>query len=260
MAKKSKKPRKSKSAEVSPSATKARLLEQLVADLYKLDDVTVETNVFMPVPDNPKRKREIDVLVTGHFAGLAMRLPIECKNYKRRIQAPDIDAFVGKLHDLRLPLQGVYVSTIGFSSGALGCAEKANVKTLLLSGLVGGRLASAVIDAVQSVVYLRPQISQISVQNDVKVVKNWGYLHTFFDTGGTIVGSTPDIVWTDWVKGPDTRDVRNLQLRPHHPRGLVPTVGRRDLRPAEDHHRRRGRCARGRPSRYGYAARAPRRP
>lgn len=201
MAKKSKKPRKSKSAEVSPSATKARLLEQLVADLYKLDDVTVETNVFVRVPENPERKREIDVLVTGHFAGLAMRIPIECKNYKRRIQAPDIDAFVGKLNDLRLPLQGVYVSTIGFSSGALECAEKANIKTLLLSGLVGGRLASAVIDAVQSIVYLLPQLSQISVQNDVEVVKDWGYLHTFFDPAGTIVGSTPDIVWTDWVTG-----------------------------------------------------------
>lgn len=189
------------SPEVGPSTKKGRLLERLVADLYRVPDVLVETNVRLPVPGSTGRAREIDVLVSGRLAGYPIRLPIECKNYRRRIGAPDIDAFVGKLNDLQLPCQGIYVSTIGFSKGALDRASKANIRTLLLSGLVDGRLASAVVDVARSLVYLLVEISKISVVNDLPHVKEYGALHVFYDAHGVQVGCTSDLVWSDWTSG-----------------------------------------------------------
>lgn len=189
------------SPEVSPSTKKGRLLERLVADLYRVPDVQVETNVRLPVPGTSGRSREIDVLVSGRLAGHPIRLPIECKNYRRRIGAPDIDAFVGKLTDLQLPCQGIYVSTIGFSKGALDRASKANIRPLLLSGLVDGRLASAVVDVARSVVYLLLEVTKISVVNDIPSVREYGALHVFYDAHGIQVGCTSDLVWSDWTTG-----------------------------------------------------------
>lgn len=180
------------------AAKKGRLLESLVAELYTLPGVSVEKNVRMPVPDSSDRVREIDVLVSGSLAGFPIRLPIECKNYGRIIDAPDIDQFVGKLNDLRLPSQGIYVSANGFSSGAIERAGKSNIKLLQFSGLADGRLVSAVDEAIKSIVYLLATISKISVTNRLPEMKEYEWAHVFFDPDGSIAGTTADLVWADW--------------------------------------------------------------
>lgn len=209
--------RKSKPPGTSPAPTtkKGRVLERLVADLYTLPDVTVETNVRLPVPDAPGRVREIDVLVSGSLAGHVIRIPIECKNYRRRIGVEEIDAFAGKLADLRLPGPGVYVSTIGFTKGALDRATKANVHPLVLSGLSPGRLASAVVDVIKSTVYLLLRITKISVQNSLPDVKEVGALHVFYDGTDQIAGCTTDLVWLDWLHGriPDSLGTHKYDVK-----------------------------------------------
>lgn len=185
----------------SPSTKKGRLLEKLVADLYDVPGVTVEKNVRLAVPSEAARFREIDVLVTGVLAGHQIRIPIECKNYRRRIGVQEIDAFVAKMADLNVPGPGVYVSTIGFSKGALARAAKANIRPLLLSGLVQGRLASAVVDVIRSVVYLLLRITQISIVNEIAHVQDTAALHVYYDRDGLVAGFTGDLVWVGWING-----------------------------------------------------------
>jgi len=63
------------------------------------------------------KKREIDVLLTRDVAGYLVRLAIECKNEGKPIGAKEIDAFIGKLQYVGIPVQhGIFVSASGYTA------------------------------------------------------------------------------------------------------------------------------------------------
>src|SRR6266487_2000361 len=135
----------------SESAIKGRLVEMIVASMHEEAGIKIEQNVRLPSIRNPKRKREIDVLLSGTISGYPIRIAIECKNYKSVIGAPKIDAFVGKLEQIGIPSQhGVFVAAGGFTADAIDRAKEAGIKTLILTGLTKDRLAVEIFSAVQA--------------------------------------------------------------------------------------------------------------
>ncbi len=155
------------------SAIKGKLVEMIVTGMHDAPDVTVEQNVRVPALRNPKRKREIDVLVSGSFAGYPLRLAIECKNYQSIIDIPKIDAYIGKLQDIGIPTQhGIYVTARGFTTGALDRAKEVGITPLVLTGLTADRLSAEIQEAIQSVIYLLPEITQLSITNNIEETNN----------------------------------------------------------------------------------------
>jgi hypothetical protein len=181
---------------------KGRLVELIVASLHEEPGVKVERNVRLPSILNSKRKREIDILLTGTFSGYPIRIAIECKNYKSIIDAPKIDAFVGKLQQIGIPSQhGVFVSAHGFTSGAIDRAKEAGIIPLILTGLTSDRLAAELFSAVQSIIYLFPEIIQIRVRSELKEIPSISLLWFLYDENKKLRGSIPDIVWKMWIEG-----------------------------------------------------------
>ncbi len=135
MSKRSAKKSTSEKKSQHPSATKGKLVEEIVQKMHDSPNVKVERRVFLDSVGG-SGKREIDILLTSSVAGYPVRLAIECKNEKTPIGSPKIDAFVGKLQDVGIPSQlGIYVSASGYTGGAIERARKAGIKTLVLTGL-----------------------------------------------------------------------------------------------------------------------------
>src|SRR3712207_2531643 len=108
-----------------PSAAKGRLVEEIVEKMHGSPNVSVQRRVFLEPVGGGGRKREIDVLLTSSVAGYPVRVAIECKNEAKKIGSPEIDAFVGKLQHVGIPPQlGIYVSTSGYTGGAIERARK----------------------------------------------------------------------------------------------------------------------------------------
>jgi len=73
-----------------------------------------------------------------------------------------LDAFVGKLDDIGVPRQsGIYVSTMGYTSGAIERAEDAGIRALTLHGLSVDRLTSEIIEVILSTVFLLAEIGSV---------------------------------------------------------------------------------------------------
>lgn len=106
------------------------VLEDFVALLHDLPGVSVKTRVKIEVP-NEDRKREVDVLVAPQLVGDPVPIVIECKNHKGAVGVGLIDEFIGKLRDIAVPPErGIFVSSMGFSSGAVKRAAKEGIQLL----------------------------------------------------------------------------------------------------------------------------------
>lgn len=187
--------------EVLSTKEKGKIVEKIVASMHELSGVKVMLNVFVPTLGNARRKREIDVLLISVIAGYPIKIAIECKNEKKAIGAPKIDAFVGKLLDIGIPVQhGIYVSASGYTSGAIDRAKKVGLRTLLLTG-IDESLADSVVNAIQSIVYLLLKVTKIQVRNNVANTPNSLQMLVFYDENGKICGSISDLIWQKWLNG-----------------------------------------------------------
>ncbi len=90
--------------------------EELVAELHKTGDVTVERNVVLTGQSGAPR--QIDVVLRHKSAFYEHLILVECKYWKRRVRREQVDAFVTAVRDLRAA-RGVIVSTKGFQQGAV---------------------------------------------------------------------------------------------------------------------------------------------
>lgn len=181
---------------------KGKLVEQIVADMHDVPGVKVACNVFLPPKGGSGRKREIDVLITGELAGYPVRIAIECKNERKPVGAPKMDGFIGKLDYVGIPPQhGIYVSAIGFTCGALERAKHDGVKTLILKGLAEDRLTASVGEAFQSIVYLLPEVVNMSIINNVPQSADPQEILLFYNEQGEICGTVPDLIWQKWLNG-----------------------------------------------------------
>ncbi len=107
------------------TTAKGRLFETIVAGMYNEPDVKMEQNVYLDARcrgNKKRKKREIDILITGCIAGQPVRIAIECKNWSKKVGSPDIDGFIGKLSDVGIPI-GIYVSASGYTPDAIEYAK-----------------------------------------------------------------------------------------------------------------------------------------
>jgi hypothetical protein len=230
MAKKTR-PAKATKIRKSTSTLKGRIVEQIVADLHVEPGVHVRKNVRLPVAGS-KRTREIDVLLEGYLASYPIRYAFECKNYKVKIGVKQVDSFIGELNDVGIPTNcAAIISAVGFTEGAIERAEKAGVKTMVLSGLESGRLKSMIDEAVQSNVYLLLNIERVVVKCNLDRAENDFELLTYRDHTGQVVGLVPDIVWNEWLQNriPPQVGVYTFKLTP--PPAWKVVVDGKDIQP-----------------------------
>lgn len=81
----------------SDTTLKGKIAEMIVAAMHDRPGICVEQNKKLSSNRDPRRKREVDVLITAMAAGYPVRIAIECKNYKKSIDIQRIDEYVGKL-------------------------------------------------------------------------------------------------------------------------------------------------------------------
>jgi hypothetical protein len=168
--------------------------------MHQLDGIKVERNVRLAGLGRAGQRREIDVLLTGNLAGYPIRVAIECKNERLPIGVSKIDAFVGKLNDVGIPVQlGIFVSASGYTSGAIERATAAGIRPLVLTGLTQDGLSTVVADAFQSVVYLLLETGKIEVTNTVSAATNAHDMLVFRDDEGRACGAIPDLIWLAWL-------------------------------------------------------------
>jgi hypothetical protein len=188
-------------AQSSVATRKGRLVEEIAAKLHREPGVTVETRAMLSPASGKGRKREIDVLATAYVLGKAVRVAVECKNERKPIDAPFIDAFVGKLTYLGIPTNfGVFVSRSRYTDGAKERAAAAGVTLLNLTGLAEDGLAEAIYHALQSVVYLLLHVNSVVVTTTLpaNALHN---IRTFADAEQKFCGTTDDLVWRMWRDG-----------------------------------------------------------
>lgn len=185
-----------------PSKIKGDLLEEVVAALHEGPSWSVEKKARVHVRGDTKDTREIDVLISGSVAGYPVRFAIECKNWSKKIESPDVEAFGGKLDDIGIPRShGIYVAASGYTKGALRRAAKEGIQTLEFMGLSKDRLQSAVEKAFRHTVYLLPEVESVNAFDDRepsgKVIKS--LRHKDPDSGASLY--VLDHLWKKWFFG-----------------------------------------------------------
>lgn len=195
---------------------KGSLVEDIVAMLHRIPGVSAVPRARIQIP-GMNRPIIVDVLLSGDVAGTPFRIAIECKNYKKAIEKGAIDTFVGNLLTIGIPpSHGMFVSTSGYTRGAKDRAKLAGIRLLVLNGLNQCRLASAINDALLSVLYCVLHIENIST---------FPYLPP--DPGGrpgtlqiadTAPGALFDAIWRQWVTGsiPSTLGTATILARTVH--------------------------------------------
>lgn len=210
---------------------KGRLVEDIVALLHISPGVEVETRVHIPVPGEEGETREIDVLLSGQLADYRARVAIECKNEARPIGEPYIDTFIGKLQDLDIPRQmGIYVAVNGFTKKALRRAQKAGIRTLVLSGLTSSRLGAAVGEAFRSVIHLLAVITKMRLTNEAPEdapPDRLFMLHTVDEERCTFL---PDLLWNTWIAGEAPASLCDHQLTVSVPDGWCQLIGGKQVK------------------------------
>ncbi len=190
---------KKRDSHQSTTIDKGKIVEGLVALLHEQPGISVQRNVHLPSTDG-EETREIDVLISGQLVGYPVQIAIECKNYKREIGKADIDAFIGKLNDLGFPTQhGIYVCTSRYTKGAIKRAKNAGVRTFKLDGLTRDRLAAAIYDALQSIIYLLPIMASLTFFNSAPVMSPQE-MGTFVNESGESF-IIFDLIWQNWCRG-----------------------------------------------------------
>jgi hypothetical protein len=202
-----KKPRRSQSTSKKPSQSESNVkkivLESIAAELHSLPGAKVERNKWLPSLINPGEEREIDVLITVSPVGYEMRIAIECRNLSRRIEAKDIGEFADKLRQVGIQTQGsIFVSASGYRRGAKTRAKELGMILLTPAGLTADRLAIAVEDALQSIVFLLPVVTEWTIHNNVHI-DLYSQLseheqHAIYDENGNYFGFQFDLIWEKW--------------------------------------------------------------
>ena len=108
-----------------------RIYEKIVADTYE-EYPDCEVIRDHKVIGKSGVARQVDVWVTGAVAGCEIRVAIECKFHKSKVDINLIDSFIGMLQDIGAH-KGVFITTTGFTSGAEARAKAADISLKIMS-------------------------------------------------------------------------------------------------------------------------------
>ncbi len=186
---------------IQSTVSKGRMIEAIVASMHENDGVKVERNVKLPPIGSQGPKREIDVLLSSDVCGYPVRWAIECKNEKKRIGAPYIDAFVGKLQDVGIPpLYGIFITTSDYSQGAIEQAKKVGIRLLIIKDILHD-LKPTIQQAVQATIFLLPVVNGLKVENFACSSMNFAEAIVLFNKQGKTICMIPDVIWLAWNNG-----------------------------------------------------------
>lgn len=105
--------------------------EKAVAAIQaQIDPAAVVTHNEI-LTDRLGQKRQFDVIVRGAFAGQKMLGVIECKDLRRKIGTPEVDAFVTKAQDVNANFK-IVMSRQGFTKPALAKCSHYGIQALSL--------------------------------------------------------------------------------------------------------------------------------
>ena len=105
--------------------------EKVVAELQRQLDPNSEVTHNEWIVDKLGNRRQFDVVIRGKFAGQDLLGVIECKDLKKKVGTPEVDAFITKANNLNANFK-VIVSKKGFTKPALKEALNYGVQTLSL--------------------------------------------------------------------------------------------------------------------------------
>ena len=74
--------------------------EKVVAGIQAQIDPTSSVTHNETLTDRLGHSRQFDVVIRGSFAGQQMLGVIECKDLKRRVGNPEVDAFITKANEI----------------------------------------------------------------------------------------------------------------------------------------------------------------
>jgi len=105
--------------------------EKIVTEIQKQFDNNADVSHDEILVDRLGQKRQFDVVVRGKFAGQEILGVIECKDLKKRVGTPIVDAFVTKSQDINANFK-IIVSKRGYSKPAIKKAKHYGIQTLSL--------------------------------------------------------------------------------------------------------------------------------
>ena len=92
--------------------------EKAVAAVQAMMDPNSKVEHNVQIPDRDGIKRQFDVVVRGNIGGVTMLIVIECKDQKRKVGIPAIEAFYAKSRSVRANMP-IFVSRSGFTKSAI---------------------------------------------------------------------------------------------------------------------------------------------
>lgn len=105
--------------------------EKVVAEVQQQVDPNANVSHNRRLVDRLGHTRQFDVVIEGSFAGQQLLGVIECKDLKKRVGSPEIDAFVTKAGDINANFK-IVVSRQGFTKPAIEKAKHYGIQTLSL--------------------------------------------------------------------------------------------------------------------------------
>ncbi len=104
--------------------------EELITVIHKKIDKDADVQMDQRIKGvNSKIDRQVDVLLTTRLCLYPLKVAIECKNLKRRVDVGVVDGFIGKLKDIEAN-KGILISKSGFTKGAINLAKENQIALL----------------------------------------------------------------------------------------------------------------------------------
>lgn len=132
--------------------------EKIVADIQAQVDANANVSHNRNLIDRHGHSRQFDVVIEGKFGGQDILGIIECKDYKKKVGTPEVDAFVTKSQDVNANLK-ILVSRRGFSKPAIQKAKNYGIQTFSLIPNDGVNLGFKVGNYWHADIYYWDQIS-----------------------------------------------------------------------------------------------------
>jgi len=105
--------------------------ERLIASIQQKIDPSSQVTHDEYILDRLNQRRQFDVVIRGNFAGQSMLGVIECKDLKRRVGTPEIDAFCTKAQDINANFK-IMASKSGFTKTAVTKARHYGIRIVSL--------------------------------------------------------------------------------------------------------------------------------
>lgn len=136
-----------------------KIFRALTSNPLTSGDVTIERNVMLDGADGP---RQIDVLIRTKAGPIDLTTIIECKDYKKRIAVPTVDALHSVAQDVNAS-RAVLVTRGGFSKTAVQKAKRLGI------GLyTADRVANVSAEMFQVPIYVREvRPSNVDIQGNM---------------------------------------------------------------------------------------------